>query len=369
MAPSGDPTSSRSEQAKSLRDALATSLQFSVFPDSTNIHFIPNGTVDTLVTPASVANELFPINPAERLTPSKREVDQALVNYVAASAKKLLIISILNNPSCGLRAAMEAFKTHQFGDDDLPVIEAENQFPPCFYQWDLLSRRNFRSDQWKVLVPVFPKVFTRFHFGTEIILPFTYVDPVRKEGTFGDVYQVTILKSHQEDPMRKHNGLLANAAIKELKASAASGEKGGKDDKAKKVFKAWEAEAQALEDTSRLKHKHIVTVKSIFTKGPRHYFMFQWADGGSLRDLYKGDLWPNVTARLVEEVTGQLGGLFSALSALHTYQKDGSSAQPGLLAVPGQNQGSYRHGDLKPENILIFKDATKVGYSQRHPIL
>lgn len=154
---------------------------------------------------------------------------------------------------------------------------------------------------------------------------------------------------------------MANAAIKELKASAASGENSGTDDKAQKVFKAWEAEAQALEDTSRLDHKHIVTVKSIFTKGPRHYFMFQWADGGSLRDLYKGDPRPNMTATLVAEVTGQLRGLFSALSELHHYRKDGSSPQPGLLAVPGQDHGSYRHGDLKPENILIFKDDTEVG--------
>lgn len=202
MDASAQPTHHHSGQSGNLRDELAKSFACSLFPESTASLFIPNGIVDTLVTPASVAKELFPNNLAERSTPSRTEFDE-LVNYVALSAKKLLVISILNTPSCGLRTAMEGFKKHQFGDSNLPITETEMQFPACFQHWDLLSRMNFRRDQWKVLAPVFPKAFTRFHFGTESILPFTYVDNVRKEGTFGDVYQVTVLESHQEAPMRK----------------------------------------------------------------------------------------------------------------------------------------------------------------------
>lgn len=162
------------------------------------------------------------------------------------------------------------------------------------------------------------------------------------------------------------DGSLANAAIKELKAWAASGNLSDGKGKAQQVFKEWQAEAKALEDTSRLKHEHIVTVKSIFTKGSRHYFMFQWADGGSLRDLYRKDLRPYLTAELVEEMVQQLLGLSDALSALHNYRKVESPDQPGqtsLLEVPrpAQNDESYRHGDLKPENILRFEDNTKVG--------
>lgn len=163
---------------------------------------------------------------------------------------------------------------------------------------------------------------------------------------------------------------MANAALKELKASANGTHKDAKD-KAAKVFKEWQAEAQALEDTSRQKHEHIVSVKSIFTKGTRHYFMFQWADGGSLRDLYQEDWRSNLSEVIVQEVVKQLIGLADALSTLHNYQKQeqakdeipAETRQSGFLEVPGQNpiDESYRHGDLKPENILRFVDNSSLG--------
>ncbi|KAF3766599.1 kinase-like protein, partial [Cryphonectria parasitica EP155] len=94
-----------------------------------------------------------------------------------------------------------------------------------------------------------------------------------------------------------------------------------------------------------LGHPHIVSVKAIITKGTRRYFLFQWADGGSLRDLYQDEERPSLSSNLIKEVVHQLSGLADALHKLHNYQKT----------------ESYRHGDLKPENILMFKDNTHVG--------
>lgn len=109
------------------------------------------------------------------------------------------------------------------------------------------------------------------------------------------------------------------------------------------MYEDWLAEADALQDTSHLNHPHMIQVKSIITRGKRHYFMFQWADGGSLRDFYLNNKQPTLDSQFIREVLQQLHGLASALNALHNYK------------------GSYRHGDLKPENILRFKDETRVG--------
>lgn len=99
-----------------------------------------------------------------------------------------------------------------------------------------------------------------------------------------------------------------------------------------------------------LRHKHIIEMKAMITwEGKGNYFMFQWADGGSLRDLYERSPRPTLNATFVKQVLCQLVGLSSALNELHNYKKH------------DKDNGSYRHGDLKPENILRFNNGTEVG--------
>jgi serine/threonine protein kinase len=136
------------------------------------------------------------------------------------------------------------------------------------------------------------------------------------------------------------NGEPANAAIKELKAAV------GEDQKGLEVYKEWNTEATALDELSNLSHPHMIQVRAIITRGKKHYFMFQWADGGCLRDFYVQNRRPGLDSGFVKEVMLQLSGLASALDALHNYK---------------EGEESYRHGDLKPENILRFKDGTRVG--------
>lgn len=91
-------------------------------------------------------------------------------------------------------------------------------------------------------------------------------------------------------------------------------------------------------------------MKAIITwEGKGNYFMFQWADGGSLRDFYERSPRPTLNATFVKQVLWQLLGLSSALNKLHNYKKH------------DKDDGSYRHGDLKPENILRFNNGTEVG--------
>ncbi|KAK7734705.1 hypothetical protein SLS53_007810 [Cytospora paraplurivora] len=326
---------SSSDEGDSLGDQIAEFYVESTFPqDSQQQIFLPHGLEDQIVTSNSIHHELY----GGRKPLKTEQLD--LINSILESAKKILIISRISGlRKRKLHRAMLHFKENGFVDTDLPVVISKNEpihplFPPKL--WPALNKAAFLRDQWKLLAPVFPKKFLRLELQQDDIFPFTFVHPDSKTGTFGDVYQVTVHEAHQEEPMRKQNGDPANAAIKELKVLSQ------KDDP---MYKEWEAEAKALEDTSGLGHPHVVQVRAIISKARRHYFMFQWADGGSLRDFYEKKPAPKLDAGLVRDVVRQILGLADALHALHNYK----------------GEGSYRHGDLKPENILIFEDATAAG--------
>lgn len=128
-------------------------------------------------------------------------------------------------------------------------------------------------------------------------------------------------------------------AIKEIHASDESLQP--------EIDKDWEAEAKALDEISGLNHPHIIQRIAAITRGEKHYFMFQWADGGSLRDFWHETDRPSLNAGFIKETIEQLRGLADALHELHIFKKGTDEA--------------YRHGDLKPENILRFKDGTRMG--------
>lgn len=76
----------------------------------------------------------------------------------------------------------------------------------------------------------------------------------------------------------------------------------------------------------------------------KQYFVFPWADGGNLLDLWRSrdshHDRSNIARQHFPGVVIQLVGLAGALVKLHDF-KHGKA-------------DSYRHGDLKPENILVF---------------
>ncbi|KAJ0346326.1 hypothetical protein KNSL1_007568 [Colletotrichum chrysophilum] len=135
------------------------------------------------------------------------------------------------------------------------------------------------------------------------------------------------------------NGTPAHIAIKEILTTDDD------EELQQEVEQNFKVEADALSDIASLKHKHIIERIAAITRGENRYFMFQWADGGNLRDFWKSHPTPEFDANLVRESVTQLRGLADALAALHNYK----------------GEGNYRHGDLKPENILRFEDKTFVG--------
>jgi serine/threonine protein kinase len=79
------------------------------------------------------------------------------------------------------------------------------------------------------------------------------------------------------------------------------------------------------------------------TRGTKHHFLSQWADGGNLQDFWTSIPRPSLDAEFVKEMVQQLRGLADAVNALH------------------QCMGFYHYADLQPDKILRFQDHTRVG--------
>jgi hypothetical protein len=188
----------------SLGDAIADKFEESRFPVGGSVQcFLPHGMLDILVTRASVASELE-ISDSKHLS----DDDRHLLDFIIGKAKTVFAVSLLSGlkGTKQLRKAMAMFLEHGFGDASLPITMTDNELASCPYfakPWNKLKRMNFKREQWKLLAPVFPATSTRLDLEQDSIFPFTFVDEQSREGTFGNVYQVTIHPAHQEKPMLK----------------------------------------------------------------------------------------------------------------------------------------------------------------------
>lgn len=106
---------------------------------------------------------------------------------------------------------------------------------------------------------------------------------------------------------------------------------------------AWEQEVNAHKQISQFRSSNIIKFMTAFTRGQERYLMFEWADGGNLREFWKGHS-PSLTRSMVKDVIFQLQGLADALVKMHSK--------------------NYRHGDMKPENILRVKSCERYGSSE-----
>lgn len=124
------------------------------------------------------------------------------------------------------------------------------------------------------------------------------------------------------------------AAIKELRESIT-------DDNSKR---AWEREVKALQKIWHLGLPHVVEIAAMVAIEKKQYFVFPWADGGNLLNLWKSQDShsdrSHIARHQIPHIVDQLVGLTYALAKLHSF-RHGKAA-------------SYRHGDLKPENFLVF---------------
>ncbi|PMD58641.1 uncharacterized protein K444DRAFT_630355 [Hyaloscypha bicolor E] len=113
--------------------------------------------------------------------------------------------------------------------------------------------------------------------------------------------------------------------------------------------KAYEVEIDALELARQLQHPHLVSFIAGFERAGKRYMMFQWVDGGNLREFWQNHSWSR-NIDIIRWALEQMKGLAEGLEALHHFN-------------PKKNK-NCRHGDLKPENIVRSRKSGSFGLLQ-----
>lgn len=100
----------------------------------------------------------------------------------------------------------------------------------------------------------------------------------------------------------------------------------------------YRTELSVLREMRKLRHPHLIVAIAAYAQGYDTYsFIFPWAKGGSLRDIWRFHAPSTKNPKpIITWIIEQLGGLFEGMADLHAI--------------------GYRHGDLKPEKILHFPD-------------
>jgi hypothetical protein len=187
------PVSITSETA-TLADLIVGSYAKGVF-DNPPRDFLPQSFLSEFITGAAVAAEL-----EENLDVDN---DSDLVSFIVESAKRVFATAIISSiDGSNLYRLMKNCQADKFDDRCLPLKKETMLALPCFQGkfWNKLKIHNILHNQWVFLAPVFSKSQFKIDLEPEHIFPFTWVSNDAKEGTFSNVYQVTIHESHQEDP-------------------------------------------------------------------------------------------------------------------------------------------------------------------------
>ncbi|KAI1424892.1 kinase-like domain-containing protein [Xylaria sp. FL1777] len=228
----------------------------------------------------------------------------------------------------------------------------------CFDNWNPVEKRKFYDNQWRLLSPYFDRASDGsvglYELDEQSIMPWigigeekrgTFV-PSENVGGYAKVTQVAIHPDHHAFEAKKF-------AIKEL----------FEDDDIPFTNEFRNLKRVETRD-------HLLPVYAAYRRGQHYSFIFPWADGGSLNDLWTREpllLKQRVivdineatdahrTQKIITWFARQLAGLTGkfGLGFLHDTQFL-EPLQP-TLAVPDSERRYGIHGDIKPHNILYFE--------------
>ena len=303
--------------------------------------FLPQSSLDELITPESIAGELRSVG-----------LDPTHSKFIFNVAKKVFTILVCID----MVAAIHGLLGEGFTDQHLPV-DIDNQMGQglvscrsrklfmsfAFIPWDRARCRQFRNNQWLVQSPVFTMDFQEVDLDGRCPLPVIYFEKNVHRGHFSVVHKVKLHCSHQRisnaPPVSITQALERSFRAKDIKVP------GHEPYLALKELTLNEtegyAELEMLQTIRKCPTKHLIKAIAGFRRQQGFYFLFRWADGGNLREFWQRENPEPLNAHLILWVLRQMYGLAGALAILHNFSPDKFG----------------RHGDLKPENILLFKGA------------
>ncbi|KIW78369.1 hypothetical protein Z517_08204 [Fonsecaea pedrosoi CBS 271.37] len=310
--------------------------------------FVPESCLDTHLTKENIEAEL------ER---KDIVVTTELVDFIQTKAKKLFAILVYSEI---LEAIIGCYE-HQLMDDHLPLLLrkvdnryeisslSENEPSDVSFQvasdvfrigskdgtwkWNRGRLHDFAENQWQFMAPVFKKERYRYKLDGQHILPFVSVGK-EKGGGFSKVYRVTIHHAHQQGYSS------STVAFKQLdRQSQHAGQE--------RLEKMQQEEGDILEIIRELdpQDPHLIEVFAVIERGREICFIFPWANGGNLREVWEQENPETNNLDWINWAIDQLLGLSVAISRLHHL---------------GLEKRNCRHGDLKPENILHFKGEKEI---------
>ncbi|KAI1107995.1 hypothetical protein F5Y14DRAFT_437785 [Nemania sp. NC0429] len=312
-------------------------------------HYLPEGRLDGLITEEVIGKELS--QGLSFLQPSERA---QFIKAVAQNAKKVFTTAILSQVSA--EKIYYLINNLEITDKKLPISNRNPSLVRSLGGW---RAHQFWDNQWKFLVPVFREDKLIYHLESQHILPFYELKNAPNRGTFGVVSEVMLHANHQKYSEIAPGEL--RIAVKEIVAQSMA----PKNDQSslKDVREAWETEATALDKLSEVKHENLIQCIAAIDKADKYYFLFPWADGGSLQDFWENLPNPDLTQELVKNIIVQMRGLSAALNTLHTYKGGMTNIWRPRNSDDISAGGGIRHGDLKPPNILRFepRDNSDIG--------
>ncbi|KAI0440127.1 heterokaryon incompatibility protein-domain-containing protein [Xylaria telfairii] len=342
-----------------------------------------------------------------------------LVNFIKTKAIRVFLTAFIsiNVDDIELVKVAESFRENQLTDKNLPIHDITKPGvcvgPECHIlrrrarpsgseegtvsmrcshdraldsfhieAWGMASFQTFLLKQWAFTVPLFEKGnLQQFKNGLPegTILPIIEKDPVPQYSHFSNVFRAKLHAAHQQEyPTDAEGGV--NIAVKELKP--ALDKESGFD-----VETAFWREVNTLAKLSELSDQHLIQPMTAFKWGATYYIIFEWANGGTLRDFWKkhGKAHLELDGIRIKKYLEQLHGLVKALCKLHNTNMQTTTAlaqanmngrpqattsqalqenSRAILSSPSEGGGNddkhWRHGDLKPENILVFESSSWV---------
>ncbi|KAF2972794.1 hypothetical protein GQX73_g804 [Xylaria multiplex] len=312
-----------------------------IYKESKEIYFQNSRFMLSSGTPELLSSENIEATLQKFELPSSVE----LVNYVKYEASKVF----LTLASIGKIKLLKDFYDDNFTDDDLPVLSEDPKWlsirtlndPNNHGDWECFNkfkksthRRHFIDDQWIFLVPYFSQNQFNYAFHANQPLPIVLSEQgCGGEGNFGFVCGVSILAGHHNYGLPEDSTGFSSrnfkVALKSLKAN---------DDTSTKFY---EQEKKTLETMRNLKHPHLIYTLAAYERGKDRGFVFPWADGGNLQQLWENDEI-DVNNGVLSWALDQMRGIVDGITKLH-----------------GEHAAGTRHGDIKPTNILVFKNQDK----------
>ncbi|KAI5778771.1 kinase-like domain-containing protein [Geopyxis carbonaria] len=314
--PTGD-TPTSNDPVKEIRKGVST-LRIN---NSNGRYFVPRKSLKNLLTESLVKGALIQITN----TPTSPRIERESINNILVLKYKTIrslyacILALL------IRVGMEdwivQFFERSWSDEKLPL--SKDQLREL--GGEALANCGLYDEQYEYLAPVFEKkyVISEGEWSTEIVLPFTKENPLRRGG-YGSVYKVQLHPEYDDlegtDSNSKEGTFYAR---KELAYHVGDEEK-------KLEFTA----------ATMVRHRNICPLLAAYRYGDKYNMIFPFADC-NLREYWETKEAPIGRTHQRMEFLTEIAALAKGLRRIHNAQ----------CQEDGETLRGY-HRDLKPTNIV-----------------